>query len=298
MIVALKEVSLWCETFGRPNDPAVLLMMGNGCDATMWPDDFCRALAEHALYVVRFDQRDTGLSSSFDFASQPYTLMDMVQDAIGLLDALHVSKAHIVGYSTGGLIAQLLAIHYAGRVSSLILMMTSLDLTIKNDAFLGLDLSHAKLPPPKPEFIQGILQLKERPIPKNLEEKAAFLVENFHLANGSKAPFDGPYFKRLFTQSLSRTEGSLRLTGHESNHALATSATPVIQEQEFTQIQAPTLVINGAEDPIFPPAHAQALARAIHGAKQLQIEAMGHVLNPVFFDQIVKAIANHIRGVK
>jgi pimeloyl-ACP methyl ester carboxylesterase len=171
--------------------------MGNSCDAVMWPDQFCQLLAEQGLFVIRFDQRDTGLSTWVDFAEAPYTLMDMAQDIVGLLDALKIEKAHIVGYSTGGLIAQLLAIYFPKRVLSLSLLMTSTDLTIKNDAFRGLDMSKAKLSPPKPEFIKGIFALHAKP-QTNLGEKVSFLVESFRLANGPKADFDTGFFSELF----------------------------------------------------------------------------------------------------
>ena len=188
-------------TFGNENNPAVLLIMGNSCDAIMWPDIFCQSLAKRNYYVIRFDQRDTGLSSWIDFIEDPYTLMDMVDDAIGLLDALKIQKTHIVGYSTGGLIAQLLTVHFSQRVLSLILMMSSIDLTIKNDAFRGKDMSNSKLPPPKKEFIQAILQLNAVQT-SSLPEKIKQVVENFRLANGSKSFYDDEFFNTRFERSL------------------------------------------------------------------------------------------------
>jgi len=295
-VILPSRIQICYETFGRNEDPAVVLNMGNSCDATMWPEQFCQMLAMRGFFVIRFDQRDTGLSTWIDFLEYPYSLMDMVQDIIELLDALKIEKAHIVGYSTGGLISQLLAIHFPRRVLSLVLMMTSTDLTIKNDAFRGLDMSNAKLPPPKPEFIEGILALLSKP-QNNLKEKIDFLVESFRLGNGSKAPFNADFFYKLFENSLRRVDGKLRKGGHESNHALATSATPVIQDSEFANISASTLVISGGEDPIFPPPHGEAICKAIQGSKLLLIEEMGHILNPVFFEQIVEALADHMHSI-
>ncbi len=292
-VILPNQMRLCYETFGKEGNPPVLLNMGNGCDAVMWPDAFCEAFSLQGLFVIRFDQRDTGLSTWLDFSESPYTLMDMVQDIVGLLDALKIEKAHIVGYSTGGLISQLLAIHFPERVRSLVLMMTSTDLTIKNDAFCGLDMSQAKLPPPKPEFIKGVLALHNKP-QENMKEKLDFLVEMFLLANGSKSAYNTDFFSRLLEKSLKRVDGKLEKRGHESNHALATSATPVIQEEEFERISIPTLVIGGSEDPIFPPAHSEALVKAIKGSHLLIIQGLGHVLNPVFFEQIVGAMASHI----
>ena len=287
------RIQICYETFGQAGNPVILLIMGNSCDAVMWPDRFCQALAAQDLFVIRFDQRDTGLSTWIDFSEAPYTLMDMVRDIMGLFDVLKVKAAHVAGYSTGGLIAQLLAIHFPKRVLSLVLMMTSMDLTIKNDAFRGMDMSKAKLPPPKSEFIKGILALSAKP-QTNLEEKVAFLVESFRLSNGQKVGYDAAFFSKLFERSLQRVGERLRKGGHESNHALATSATPVIQEMEFGEILAPTLVISGTEDPIFSPAHGEALCKAIKGSNLLLIEGMGHCLNPVFFQEIIAAIARHV----
>lgn len=289
----LNRMHIWCETFGDENSPAVLLHMGNSCDAMMWPDSFCQSLAERGYYVIRFDQRDTGLSTTVDFAREPYTLMDMVGDSIGLLDALNLTKAHIVGFSTGGLIAQLLTIHFPHRVLSLTLMMSSMDLTIKNDAFRGMDMSHCKLPPPKKEFMRAILQLNAVQ-PSSLSEKIKQLVENFRLANGSKSAYDEEFFYQLFEKSLKRVDGKSRKVGHESNHALATSATPLITEREFAAIATPTLLIAGGEDPIFPPAHAEAMLKAIPSAQLLLIEEMGHTLNPLFFSTMIDAMARHM----
>ena len=266
--------------------------MGNSCDAVMWPDDLCQSLAERNLFVIRFDQRDTGLSTWLDFSDEPYTLMDMARDIIGLLDEMKLEKAHIVGYSTGGLIAQLLGIHFPSRVRSLVLLMTSMDLTIKNDAFRGLDTSKAKLPPPKTEFIQGIRALGAKP-QTTFQEKISFLVESFRLANGSSSDFDAPFFAKLFERSLKRVKGKLRKSGHESNHALATSATPIIQDFEFAQITVPTLVISGTEDPIFPSGHGESLCKAIRGATFLPVHGMGHALNPIFFEQLIAAMSLH-----
>lgn len=290
-------IQIYYETFGHSENPPVLLNMGNSCDAVMWPDSFCQALSERNLFVIRFDQRDTGLSTWLDFSNAPYTLIDMARDIVGLLDTLGIEKAHIVGYSTGGLIAQLLAIHFSDRVQSLALLMTSTDLTIKNDAFLGLDMTQAKLPPPYPEFIQGILALGTRP-QTTLQQKISFLVESFRLANGSKTKFDESVFSQLFERSLTRAKGKLRKGGHESNHALATSATPLIQDTEFARITVPTLVISGSEDPVFPPGHGESLHKAIRGSTLLSVEGMGHVLNPIFFREIVEAIALHFHNLK
>ncbi|CRX38626.1 alpha/beta fold hydrolase [Estrella lausannensis] len=286
---------LWYETFGKKGDPALLLMMGNSCDATLWPKQFCQMLSDKGLYVIRFDQRDTGLSNWIDFSENPYTLQDMAADALQLLRTEQIEKAHIVGFSTGGVIAELFALNYPDQVLTLTLMMTSIDLTIKNDAFMGKDVSQAELPPPKDSFINAILELKKRPI-NTLHDKIELMVDNFREANGGKAPYDREYFYGLFEESLRRVDGKSQKVGHESNHALATSATSPLTKNELKSIQRRTLVIAGEEDPILPPPHGEKTADAIPAARFLSIEGMGHVLNPVFFPQLVSAIEKHIQG--
>jgi pimeloyl-ACP methyl ester carboxylesterase len=287
-------IRLCWEAFGVEGDPVVLLHMGNSCDATMWPVEFCQVLARKGFYVIRFDQRDTGLASWLDFSETPYSLLDMAQDVIYLLDYLEIDRVHLVGYSTGGLISQLFAIHFPERLKTLTLMMSSPNLTIKNDAFTGMDVSQRELPGPERWFIDGISELCSKPRP-NFAEKVAFLVESFRLANGTKCSFDDVYFAKLFKESLRRVEGRLRKGGHESNHALATSATPVLGRDDFANIQVPTLVIFGGQDPIFMPDHGWALSSAIAGARPHLIEKIGHVLNPMFFEEMVYSMAIHFR---
>ena len=297
-MVKTNNIDMWYETFGNSKDPAMLLMMGNSSDATLWPEDFCKGLARRGLYVIRFDQRDTGLSTWFNFKEKPYTLLDMAEDCVGLLDVLNISKAHIVGYSTGGMIAQLLTIHHPCRVSSLILLSTSMDLTIKNDAFAGKDMSKAILPPPEKWFVDAVLAVNANKA-KDTHEKIVQLVENFSLAHGKQAPFDRDYFYKLFEQSLKRIEGRVAVNaqiGHESNHALATSATRPVSLQELANIAVPTCIIAGEQDPIFPVAHAKALASAIPHAHLLIIKNFGHIISPFFFEEIIKAIAEFIKS--
>lgn len=296
-IINTNHIRIWYEAFGDKSHPAVLLMMGNSCDAMMWPADFCHLLADLGLYVIRFDQRDTGLSTWVDYQIEPYTLIDMARDAVGLLEGLHIPKAHMIGFSTGGAIALLLAFHYPEKILSLTLMMTSLDLTIKNDAFLGLDTSRSTLPPPRQDFIQAVLQLNAKE-PKDRDEKIQQLVANFRLANGKKAPFDQDFFYRLFEYSLGRVDGKSKKGGHQSNHALATSATTPLTPKELKEISVSTLVISGSEDPIFPPPHGEALANTIPHAQLLLIQEMGHILSPLFFSKIATAIDHHIQHAK
>jgi pimeloyl-ACP methyl ester carboxylesterase len=295
-IVSSNGITLCYEAFGNKNNPAVLLIMGNSAQGIMWPNEFCEALAMQNRYVIRFDNRDTGLSSCIDFAMNPYNLMDLASDALSILDMLEIQRAHIVGLSMGGSIAQLLAMHHQDRVLSITTMMSSPDLSIKNDAFAGKDTSSAKLPPPKQEFVNAAIALNKT-VPITKLDKINQLVENWHLANGDKASFDKSYWFRLNEKALQRQElnpdaKSLKFANH-GNHSKAQMATSEPSLKTLPLIRVPTLVIHGVEDPIFPPAHAEKMAELIPDAKLLIIKQMGHALNPIFFNKITQAIIDH-----
>ena len=146
MFVTTHGIELFVETFGRPEDPALLLLMGNSAPGLMWPDAFCAMLAEGGLRVIRFDQRDTGLSTYLDFDATPYDLDDLGRDALGLLDALGVGRCHVAGLSQGGFLAYRLALQAPERLASLTALMSSPDLRPKNDAFAGAPPRPGELP--------------------------------------------------------------------------------------------------------------------------------------------------------
>jgi pimeloyl-ACP methyl ester carboxylesterase len=295
-LISLNKIKLWYETFGNPEDSPLLLIMGNSAQGVMWPDTFCEKLAAQKHYVLRFDHRDTGLSSCVDFNENPYDLFDLTQDILGLMDKLQIKKAHLVGLSMGGSLAQLLAAHFPSRVLSLTLLMTSPDLSVKNDAFMGKDTSQAALPPPKKEFVSAVIELNKK-IPASKSEQVKQLVENWRLANGGKAAFDEVYWLSLVELAFSRQEfnpeaRNLKFANH-GNHSKAQMATAEPNLTTLKLISSPTLIIHGLEDPIFPPAHAEALAQSISNSKLLLIAQMGHALNPLFFEELISAINDH-----
>ena len=295
-IISVNNIKIWYETFGHKHDPAILLIMGNSAQGIMWTDDFCEKIAAGKRYVIRFDNRDTGLSTCFDFGKNPYDLFDLAKDALSLLDALEIKKAHIVGLSMGGSIAQLLAIYHADRILSITSMMSSPDLSIKNDAFLGKDTSQATLPPPKKEFVEAVIALNKIK-PESRQEKIKQIVGNWRLANGEKAIFDEDDWLHMIENAMTREESNpdarnVKFANH-SNHSKAQIATTEPNLNTLKLISTPTLVIHGTEDPIFPPAHAKAVANSVINGKLLLIDKMGHALNPIFFDQIIDAIIDH-----
>lgn len=147
-IVNIGPAELWYEDFGDSANPAILLIMGAGGRGTEWPDDLCNSLAKEGYYVIRYDHRDVGLSTHFNFKETPYTLNELMQDALLLLDTLKISQAHIMGVSMGGFIAQMIAINYPERMLSQTLLMTSPEHQLVSKPFMRLEAPKSDLPIP------------------------------------------------------------------------------------------------------------------------------------------------------
>jgi pimeloyl-ACP methyl ester carboxylesterase len=187
--VDANNIDLFYEEFGNEDDPAVLLVMGNSAPGLVWPDVFCELIASRGFRVIRFDQRDTGLSTYIDFERAPYTLDDLVADAFQLLDGIGVKRAHVVGLSQGGVLAYRMALNMPQRLASLVVMMSSADLRPKNDAFSGAPVRAGELPRPSPDYVAQVIALNSSS-PHNTRELAHRFVENFRLAKGPRSPFD------------------------------------------------------------------------------------------------------------
>lgn len=256
------------DTFGDPSSPPLLLIMGAGAQMIMWEEEWCGLLASQGFYVIRFDNRDVGLSSKFD--DIPYTLDDMADDAVGLLDALNIEKAHIVGASMGGMIAQTIAIHYPSRVWSLVSMVSTT--------------GDPALPQGKPELFALFLA----PEPVEREANIEHRVNLYLLIGGSKYPSDEQEIRRMVEQSYDRCfcpQGMKRQTD-----AVMVSGS---RTEALKSVTAPTLVIHGAEDPFFPVECGRATAEAVPGAELLIIEGLGHWCPAKAWPLLVDAIVRH-----
>ena len=271
------------ETFGDEDDPALLLVMGFATQMVLWYEGFCEALAGAGFHVIRYDNRDTGLSSriergGIDFGAElgkalqgqpvdaPYTLVDMAEDGFGLLDALGVDAAHVVGQSMGGMIGQTMAIHAPERVLSL----TSIYSTPSVAAG-----------PPTPEGLQSLLT----PPPRDREGFVEHMVANSRLINGPVMPFDEDRVRPLHAMQLDRgwsPEGA-------GNQLLAVHASGD-RTEALAGVRVPTLVVHGTEDPLITLPGGEATAAAIPGAELLVIEGMGHDLPEAVWPQVVAAI--------
>jgi len=290
--VTANGITIEYQAHGKPEDPAILLIMGLGGPLILWEEPFCQALAKQGFFVVRFDNRDCGHSTKFhdqpvtdgaEVAAQwlvgsevkaPYTLSDMAFDAIGLLDALGIKRAHVVGTSLGGMIAQTMAIEFPERISTLTSIMSST--------------GERSLPDPSPEAMTVLLT------PAAETREAACLQ---HLASNRAIGGDPKFFpyeeerlreraSRLWDYGIER-DGTVRqmLAGLSSGDRTA----------GLGELSIPSLVIHGTFDTLFSPEHGQATAEAIPGARAVFIEGFGHDLHPDANETLIREITSLCR---
>jgi pimeloyl-ACP methyl ester carboxylesterase len=279
-MVRANEVDLCVQTFGDPASPAVLLIAGASSPMDWWEDEFCELLAAGRRFVIRYDLRDTGQSVTYEPGAPLYDGSDLTADTVGLLDTLGIDRAHLVGVSSGGGIAQEVALVYPQRVASLTLMSTSPAVSGGPD--------RPELPPPSDEIRATFADPPPSPDWSDRAAVIDYMVEDLRRYEGS-LPFDEAGVRALVARIVDRTAN---IEASMTNHWLLEEGEPV--RAQLGDIRAPTLVIHGTEDPLFPMAHGEALAREIPGARLLPLEGMGHQLPPrPLWDEVVGAILGH-----
>lgn len=284
----VNDVELEYDTFGDPSSKPLLLIMGLGAQMINWDEEFCKKLVERDFYVIRFDNRDVGLSTKFEDAGEPdilklymhaqkgekieapYTLEDMADDAVGLLDVINIDKAHICGRSMGGMIAQIIAYRHPNRVLSL----TSISSSTGNP----------DLPRPKPEAMQVLI----KPLPEGREAIIEEGVNRMRIIHGIGIPFDEERARKFVTASYDRSNYRPGYSRQLAGILATGNRKPVL-----ASITVPTLVIHGSEDPLLPSEGGKDTAEAIAGAELLIIEGMGHSLPPEVWSQVLEAITDN-----
>jgi pimeloyl-ACP methyl ester carboxylesterase len=273
-LVDVNGVELCTESFGDPDDPAVLLVMGVGASMLWWEEGFCRLLAAGGRFVIRYDHRDTGRSITYERGRPEYTGADLVADAEGVLDAYGIAAAHVVGVSAGGAFAQLLAIGLPDRVPSLTLISTS-------PATAG----ERRLPSPTERFNAFVASAEA-----DWSERRS-VIEHFvgyqRMLAGGARPFDEAVWRQLVRRDVERA----RDIAASQNHNIIPEGE--IPAEPISSIASPTLVIHGTADPMFPLEHGQALAKEIPVAKLLTIEGAGHGVDRADWETIAQAILEH-----
>jgi len=282
--VNVNNIEIEYETIGDPISKPLLLIAGLGSQLLAWSDEICENLANHDFFVIRFDNRDVGLSTKFENAGLPnfmeinaafargevpevpYTLEDMTDDAIGILDALNIDKAHVCGASMGGMIAQILAYKYPSRVLSLTVIMSTT--------------GNPDLPQAKPEIMAQFFA----PVPSERKAYIEETVKRDSLIHGTFA-YDEDQGRDYRTKEYDRSyypEGIAR--------QLAAMAVPGNLKPKLAAIQTPTLVIHGREDPFNSVEAGKDIATAIQGAELLILDGMGHSFPREVIPRIVNAL--------
>ncbi|BAX91003.1 alpha/beta fold hydrolase [Mycobacterium shigaense] len=285
------DLKLYYEDMGDPADPPVLLIMGLGAQMLLWRTDFCQKLVDQGFRVIRYDNRDIGLSSKTELhtSGQPivvrllrswaglpsraaYTLEDMAGDAAAVLDHLGIERAHIVGASMGGMIAQIVAARFAERTRSLGILFSS-----NNSAFL---------PPPAPRALLSLLIGPPPDSPRDVILDNAVRVSRIIGSPGYRIPAEQVraeaaegYDRNYYPQGIARQFGAILASGSLAHHD--------------RRIVAPTVVIHGRSDKLMRPFGGRAIARAIGGARLVLFDGMGHDLPQQLWDPVVGVLTGN-----
>lgn len=285
--IAVNDLELSYETAGDPNDPPLLLIAGLGVQLIDWAAHFVDPLVERGLFVIRYDNRDIGLSTTFeggehdpqavldavargDRPNIAYTLDDMADDAAGLLDALGIESAHIAGVSMGGMIAQATAIRHPLKVRSLTSIMSTTG---------AADVGY-----PTPEAMEAILSSAPG------TERQDIISHNMRSAKVWASPdqFDAAYMESLFQRAWDRVGGPQTLNAGRHFCAIVAS-TP--RDEALAVLGIPALVVHGTADTLISRTGGERTAEVIPGADLLLIEGMGHDITPAFAPRIVHAMS-------
>lgn len=289
--VLANGIQIEYETFGEPSSPALLLIAGIGGQMIGWDEELCKEWARKGLYVIRFDNRDVGLSTKMEEAGVPdvkaamtamingekvdasYTLDDMADDAVGLLDALRIDRSHLCGISMGGAIAQTISYRHPSRVRS----MTQVYATTGNP----------DLPKAKPEIMELLLT----PPPQEREVYIDYMLTLYKTIAGPGFPFDEVWHRNLAARSYDRA-----FYGPGKARQFVAILAHGNRKPKLASITAPTLVIHGTDDPLVPVSGGRDSAEAIPGAELMIIEGMGHDMpHGSAWPLILEAVAAHVR---
>jgi pimeloyl-ACP methyl ester carboxylesterase len=270
------EVELCVQTFGDPGDPTALLIGGMSSSMDWWEDGFCDLLAAGGRYVVRYDHRDTGRSTTYPPGEPGYTGADLRGDAIAVLDGLGVGRAHLVGVSMGGAIAQCLAVERPDRVATLTLIDTTAALPGLPDGLPTMEPALAAYlgqPRPDPDWTD-----RDAVVEMLVEDQRAFM----------RGGFDADRVRAIIERVVDRSTDIAAMTNHGQ-----LDDGPAVQGS-LADIGVPTLVVHGTADPLFPLAHGESLAAEIPDARLVVLEGLGHeVPPPEMWDTLVDEIARH-----
>lgn len=289
MIKISDHLTIYSEASGDVLNEPLLLIAGAGRTRIFWADSFCKKLVEAGFFVMRYDVRDVGKSSKIDFEKHPYFLNDMTEDALQILNYYNIEKAHILGSSIGGFVAQMLAINHQQRVKSLTLVGTSLDDTNFMLMLLGKEPSAQYLPGPNSSYFNRAFAIKNLPNNTDAEKKNKWF-ENSKFYFGEKAIenyFDN--FLDLYNQLKQNPSDLEPCINHKYAMSKNTDRTSLAQN-----ITVPTLILHGEKEEAFSLDHAHHMLKNIPNSKLFIINDMKHFICWPFEDQIIDILKNNI----
>jgi pimeloyl-ACP methyl ester carboxylesterase len=289
--IAVNGIFIEYEAFGDPSFPAVLMINGLGVQMIYWDEVFCTQLAGQGHYVIRFDNRDIGLSTKFgefgipdmtavvsamergEKVALPYTVDDMADDAVGLIRVLGISKAHFCGSSMGGIIAQTVAHRHPERVLGLISVMSSS--------------GDPDLPRPKPEIMGALMT----PSPDTRDEYIEHNVNYWRMVGSPLFTYDPQWIRRRAADAFDRCHYPYGKT-----RQMAAVVAKGNRKELLKSINVPTLVIHGTHDPLVPLQAGIDIAETIPGARLVTIHGMGHDMPPDTWPEIIREISQHTKS--
>jgi pimeloyl-ACP methyl ester carboxylesterase len=273
-LIRVNEVDLCIETFGDRSDPPILLIMGAAASMLWWDAELCERVAARGRFVIRYDNRDTGRSTHYPPGSPGYSFTDLTEDALGILSELGVERAHLVCRSWSGGIGLIAGVDHPDRIATLTFVCTST--------------GDAGLPPPS----DGLAE--QTPAAPDPADQAA--VVNFVVGSAKQYSNGSPYFDETATRSWVEAEvaRAQNIASTLTNHYAINFDGPA--HGGWGDIHAPTLVVHGDHDPVFPLAHGRALRDAIPGAQLLILEGAGHDVPRPLWDVFIQALIRHTAG--
>ncbi|MDR0140280.1 alpha/beta hydrolase [Metabacillus idriensis] len=270
-LLIINQVEIYTESFGNPGDPAILLIMGAMSSLDWWDVEFCQRLAEEGRFVIRYDHRDLGRSTVYEPGTSHYTITDLADDAIGILDAYSIEKAHITGMSLGGMIGQIIAVKNPERVRTLTIIASSVFGT-----------EQAELP----QMDQRILDYHAKSASidwSNRESSISYLAEGWKVLSGVKS-FEKERMYLLAEREYSRA----KQIQSRFNYVLLGGGEDYLDR--MGEIDVPSVIIHGTDDPALPLEHGLALAKAIPHAEMVTLEGTGHEIHTEDWGNIIESV--------
>lgn len=270
--IRFDKVVICAETFGDPAKPAIVLIMGAASSSVWWDHAFCTLLAEKGFFVIRYDNRDTGKSTSYPPGEPGYAFEELADDAIHVLDHYGIERAVFMGMSMGGMLAQMIAVRHPERVSGIVLLASMYFAEGAEDL------------PGWSEEVDEFFKTYGQVEPETDEEVVEYALRQWQVTNKSSRPKDIAHTREMIWVDLQRAVNYASRVNHSFAEVTGDDLARI------GEIDAPTLILHGTEDAVIPYVHGLRLAETIPHTRLVTFEGAGHELNPQDYDEAARAI--------